>query len=949
MNITKITPNYVNKINKTNLKDENTNKNIEEQNNSTDLVFNNNYVLPFLGRVDKSLGRFYAINKDVMPTTVAQYVRTLEDINSETPLEAQYNAFINLEDVESVEEIKQAYPNEELFKDLKPSNETKATRGLLDVIRTYKDIMELYGQTALDTNEDLTVYLVKKVFLEAKTINEINEDLELDLTDEVKKIFAQKHDTKQYVTSSTLDALGIKMPKTSYLTSLRYTRDGYSDKIGIEISKALNKFWASLTPEQRTAKAKKSVVNFEKWWFNLSMNEKLDMIASLEPTDLMLKEFKRVQRAKRKVLKEENPEEYDAQTKENRTKVASKLSQDDLFKMWATHNLKAYEDSLSQADKDTLHLKRVRNLFVRWANMSNEERVEYISKMKAGSEPIRFAMIEAWNKSKNIIIELSDFLEKNQVYKPMDLLFTKKEFSEFQSKVMKEFWDLHPEFAQQLGEEIKKAMLKVEDAIANGKFEALKSAIGRDKKYRQQEIERLKFKNTMQVETPAVVEERKDAPLDYKARFRLAHTNSLAKIKNIPVNYAKDFQDYVVEDLPQNILEFWTAHLNGEQLMLDEQLALKDGLEYETSEVARIQRAFEFSLADALYYKTKSPEVFELSSSDLKVLMHAIERHQSPVKFESQKNNKIYTFELVDDRPVDRKRLNRVYEESKKDLDIKYYYKIVTNYFDISSTNDIEVAGNLIAYLETYGNVLMNIYSEKSAYPMEIKMALSNKLNRFLPNKTVIKPKLTDENSFIKERKLQNLHYSLAKKFYFLPSDILKIYSDIVEAHLRHIDVNEEQIYRLGKPRKSITDHSLVAYIDEESYSKDDALKMLAIRQALADVLYLATDNKDVYRMNFDSLIDKIEVLYLAKNFPTAPAKVPNMPDVEIIAKRKLNLNGIKLAYKEYLKEAEEWSKENKESSNPDYEDLMFRLNPKEDEPLIDQGTMESIMKYKLQ
>ena len=48
--------------------------------------------------------------------------------------------------------------------------------------------------------------------------------------------------------------------------------------------------------------------------------------------------------------------------------------------MWATHNLRNYEQSLSEADKDTLHLKRWLDLFKDGKKMSSVERTEYISK-----------------------------------------------------------------------------------------------------------------------------------------------------------------------------------------------------------------------------------------------------------------------------------------------------------------------------------------------------------------------------------------------------------------------------------------------------------------------------------------------------------------------------------------------------------------------------------------
>lgn len=117
-------------------------------------------------------------------------------------------------------------------------------------------------------------------------------------------------------------------------------------------------FWDSLDDRERTERAKKSVEKMENWWNSLTRNQKLDMIAD-QLTELdMLKMFKKEQRAQQK-LNPAKQEPQDAPTEPRKhSKVGSnKLSQDELFLKWAANNLKIFQENLSEADRDTLHVK----------------------------------------------------------------------------------------------------------------------------------------------------------------------------------------------------------------------------------------------------------------------------------------------------------------------------------------------------------------------------------------------------------------------------------------------------------------------------------------------------------------------------------------------------------------------------------------------------------------
>lgn len=312
----------------------------------------NDHLISFGARVDKGLDRFYLTNKDRMPHPVRRYIENLDDKTRLTPLEAQRRAFSKLENAQNVQDIQKAFDGEKLFENLIEPEQSRATRGMLASYKENKELLELSGQGALKNNENLTVYLVKKVFLEAKTIDEINKDLENDLDPDFKADFKFKNPNSPYVYGSTLKALGIQMPEFEYQQSLRYTREGYADIVGDKISQGQRAFWDSLDDRERTERAKKSVEKMENWWNSLTRNQKLDMIAD-QLTELdMLKMFKKEQRAQQK-LNPAKQEPQDAPTEPRKhSKVGSnKLSQDELFLKWAANNLKIFQENLSEADR----------------------------------------------------------------------------------------------------------------------------------------------------------------------------------------------------------------------------------------------------------------------------------------------------------------------------------------------------------------------------------------------------------------------------------------------------------------------------------------------------------------------------------------------------------------------------------------------------------------------
>lgn len=926
----------------------------------------NDHMLSFKARVDKGLERFFDTNKDRMPATVRRYVNSIDDKSRLSPIEAQQRAFYKLNDAESVQDIKKFFPDEELFTDLKNPSQSKATRGLLNSVKENKELFDLYDIDALKDKKNLTVYLVQKVFLEAKTIDEINADLENDLNEDFKEDFKLKNKDSKYVYSSTLRSLGIKTPSFEYQQSLRYTRDGYADEVGDKISQGQRAFWDSLSDEDRTARAKKSVEKFEIWWNSFTTNQKLDMIADQLSELDMLKNFKKVQRAEQK----NNPKPEDTETSENtstqrkHTKTGSeKLSKDELFIKWASNNLKLFEANLSEAQKDTLHLKRMQRLSARWASMSPVEKTDYISKMKAGSEPLRYTMIDAWNHSTDLIKDLSLHLRANQIFKPADLLYSTQEFSEFQSKVMTQFWEEHPDYAVTLGNKIRESQQKVQTSIQRGTFEELKKQIMRDKNQRVKEME--KFKT--ELKNPPASTTNNLQP-EYIQEFKSAYLKAIGqRLHNIPGEYMKEYFESV-KDLPKEYIISWTKQLKGEHLTYEDESNLHKLMQSDSEKSAyAANRALEAALSNVLYEYTKNPEVYTLSFSDVKAAIYKLEIGQNPIEFHSTRLGKDFILPVQKKVNINKKHIENLYHEYRQPVNEAEISDIIRYYFTVEGSKEnkndpefikqVELAQRKLEnYIKKYNKSASIIFSDKSTFSPHIKDAFYRKFIANMPKDIMdgpIKPLIKSLDDFKYEEKLKTAKFMFGKKFDFVPKNFMDSYFREISKELRENKTQmsvDDFISVVCQKRKVSSDHGKVIFFDKQGLSMENKLNSLAMEQALADVLYEATDNENIYSMGLETLCDNLEVFVLAKKFPTSEKRCPATQENEemtIVCKKKPNLFKIQKLYNEYQNQIIEWTTEIAQNkTTPDWEDLLFILNPDENKPLKDMSVAKRMARY---
>ncbi len=274
----------------------------------------NNYFLSFEKRVDKDIVSWEERNKEKMPTTTKNCLVAMSEAKKMgfSPLEIRQKAFEYLNICETVDDIHSLFPDEELFQNIKSANEIRPHNNLIREIKTMKPTLEECGETILQNENDLTVYLIKKIYLEAKSLHEINQDLDNDLN----PVFKNKD--KNYINRSTIKSLGIETPKDQ--NSLRYTIDGYADSQGElisiaysmlsdskkeeilkarqetlsqkskesldityeKLSQAQKSYWQSLSKEEYEKRIEQLKEGRENHWNNLTAEEKTDYIEKLQ-------------------------------------------------------------------------------------------------------------------------------------------------------------------------------------------------------------------------------------------------------------------------------------------------------------------------------------------------------------------------------------------------------------------------------------------------------------------------------------------------------------------------------------------------------------------------------------------------------------------------------------------------------------------------------------------
>ncbi len=863
----------------------------------------NDHLVSFGARVEKDINRFSDKNETLMPDTVKTFLKNHPDTN-DSPMQVHQKAFAKLADCKAIDDIQKEFPNETLFKSLIPPEENNARVGIIKYHNDFAPLLEQDGKGILKTKENLTVYLVKKIFLENKTVEEINKDLDTDLDEDFKKVFLFHNEDAKYVHSSTLTALGIKAPHKDYRHSLRYTVGDYADQIGAKIKIGLDNFYDSLTDKEKTYRAKKSVTNFDNWWKTLTYKQKLIMLDDKEAELKMLQLYKQHKSKNTKKTKASSTTTSNNTPKKHVKIGSTTLANDELFKKWATFNLQIYRENLSDIEKNELKIIQARKMSNRWHDMSALERTEYISKMKAGQEPLRYAMIDAWNNCTDIIKDLSIHLKKNQIYKPSDLLYSTQEFSEFQSEVMSEFWATHPQHAEKLGEAIKAAHTRVENAQANGHFEELKREISREKTRRIKEIDAFKL-NQLNTDTKIIAQE-----ADYMTEFRQAYMSTDTtniRMKLMPQAYIDDYFAAIKDGFNEEEIKLWTKNIRGEYLTEEEITTLKKISSSEPPSTFRMNRAIEAACANVLYDCTKDPRVFAIPHYEAKTAITQILRGEKIITLNPYNESEAFTIPILN-RKIDKNKIASLYQNYKESLTPKEIENIIDSFFNVT---DEATQKELEEILQKYGKAANIMFAERSAFPDNVKQAAYLKFTTSMNDDLYQRANSLLENCknpFAREAKIKRLNFLFSKRFDFIPKAILEKYATEFGKMLRLTNANDEMLTQIERKitskRTDPKGMAGIVIVPKYNFSVQNKLRMLAAEQVLAERLYEVTENPKVFTLQFEELCDNIECFNLIRKFPSETRHYPVghlHEDIDLTPIGRIDLKNIAQEYIECI------------------------------------------------
>ena len=173
----------------------------------------------FTGRTPEN---FYQqeFNKQNMPESMKEYLDFDYETRKHIPPEQMMNeVFKYIELADKLEDVKEIYPNEKLFKSLHENHQQNRTTILGEI----KMAKEMSNEPLLkDGSDDLGLYILKKIYLNGKTVKEINKDFyDNDMNEAYKGIITRPIDSK------TTAAYGIQYPKTPFWNSFIATREEY--------------------------------------------------------------------------------------------------------------------------------------------------------------------------------------------------------------------------------------------------------------------------------------------------------------------------------------------------------------------------------------------------------------------------------------------------------------------------------------------------------------------------------------------------------------------------------------------------------------------------------------------------------------------------------------------------------------------------------------------------
>ncbi len=232
------------------------------------ISYPNNYYISFGSRL-KTIDELYESRYDIgMPSTVSDFLTELKSNdpnvfdyvkNFNSIASIQKFVFSKLADCKTIEDVKKAFPDEKCFQELKSPSEVE--NGNSCESKFFYQLMQasLRGEKVIDSEDDVTTFIIKKIFLECKSYKDTTKELvNAVIPKDIKEI---AKDTYIFENSNAelFKPLGIILPD-----GIRY---GLSLRQGEGKNKTNKSSLANLSPTEINDKIKNLLNDKEKWQF----------------------------------------------------------------------------------------------------------------------------------------------------------------------------------------------------------------------------------------------------------------------------------------------------------------------------------------------------------------------------------------------------------------------------------------------------------------------------------------------------------------------------------------------------------------------------------------------------------------------------------------------------------------------------------------------------------
>ena len=163
-------------------------------------------------------------NEKNMPKTLHEYIYEGVDTDFKRtipPAQAMKEAFGKINFAKDLDTVKLMFPDEPLFANLSSTPNRKSREGLLGMINLLKEDPEYKAQNRTlfkNGQDDLGMYILKKIYLEGKTLKEINKDFARDVSVHYKSYDIKPQDYA---------AFGIRFPEKPFWKSFIATREDF--------------------------------------------------------------------------------------------------------------------------------------------------------------------------------------------------------------------------------------------------------------------------------------------------------------------------------------------------------------------------------------------------------------------------------------------------------------------------------------------------------------------------------------------------------------------------------------------------------------------------------------------------------------------------------------------------------------------------------------------------